>query len=122
MGIVCLMPENLDSRWIHYEVGALSKTIAEARICTYPYELQPGQPLSPLADFRATTSDKVDTFKMLFSVNAALREDRLSPEKLRKAFEKSWDVLAEKLQASRQGRRQTKLQRRTRCCRECFVC
>jgi hypothetical protein len=45
--------------------------IAEARICTYLYDLQAGELLSPLGDFPATTTDKVDTFKMLYSINAA---------------------------------------------------
>ena len=27
IGIVCLTPENLDSRWILFEAGALSKTL-----------------------------------------------------------------------------------------------
>lgn len=36
VGIVCLTPENLHSDWIHYEAGALSKSINDkARLCTY---------------------------------------------------------------------------------------
>jgi hypothetical protein len=97
VGVVCLTPENLVAPWIHYEVGALSKMIAEARICTYLYDLQPGQLLSPLADFQATMTDKGDTFKMLFSINAALESQGLPTDKLQKAFEKWWSVLEEKL-------------------------
>jgi hypothetical protein len=36
VGIICLTPENLDSKWILYEAGALSKTIDNrTRLCTY---------------------------------------------------------------------------------------
>jgi hypothetical protein len=32
-GILCLTPESLNSTWIHYEAGALSKFIDKSRVC-----------------------------------------------------------------------------------------
>jgi len=56
IGIVCLTPENLETPWILYEAGALSKTIDDkTRLCTYllgGLQFQHVKP--PLGMFQAT--------------------------------------------------------------------
>ena len=41
VGIICLTPDNLDSRWLLFEVGALSKKLGKSRVCTYLLDLTP---------------------------------------------------------------------------------
>lgn len=54
-GIVCLTAENLDSKWIHFESGALSQQVGNrARVC--PYLFPPvaiGNIEGPLSQFNA---------------------------------------------------------------------
>ena len=85
VGVVCLTPENLNSRLDTLRSRCPVEVIAEARICTYLYELRPGQLLSPLADFQATTTDK-GTPQDALRINAAQGGNGLSTEKLRKAL------------------------------------
>ena len=33
VGILCITPENLQSTWIHFEAGALSKVVGESLVC-----------------------------------------------------------------------------------------
>src|SRR5690349_15568152 len=40
-GIICLTSENLDSRWINFEAGAISKTVEKTFVCTYLIDLKP---------------------------------------------------------------------------------
>jgi len=69
-GIVCLTPDNLDSVWIHYEAGALSK-LDEAPIWTFLVGLSPGDVSQPLGRFQHTQAVKGDTFKLLKAITPA---------------------------------------------------
>lgn len=40
MGIICLTPENLDAPWLHFEAGALSKTVEKTYVCPYLFEVE----------------------------------------------------------------------------------
>src|SRR5205809_1046878 len=36
VGVICLTPENVEKPWIHFEAGALSKTMGDkTRVCPY---------------------------------------------------------------------------------------
>jgi TIR domain-containing protein len=56
-GIICLTPDNLDSTWIHYEAGALSKT-KDALIWTFLHELTAGDVPQPLGKSQHTIAEK----------------------------------------------------------------
>jgi TIR domain len=102
-GIICLTPDNLDSTWIHFEAGALSKT-KDALIWTFLHELTPGDVPQPLGKFQHTVSEKDDTYRLLKSINgrlAGVGGEPLSDALLRDNFELFWPKLEEKLVAAK---------------------
>ncbi len=94
-GVVCLTPENLDSRWIHFEAGALSK-IPDSRVWTFLVGLRPGDVPQPLGKFQATVAQKVDVRKLLEAINQQLPVP-LTTAVLDDAFEVRWPALESKL-------------------------
>jgi hypothetical protein len=52
-GILCITPENLNAPWIHFEAGALSKTLEKSLVCPYLLELEPTDLKGPLVQFNA---------------------------------------------------------------------
>src|SRR5687767_9353244 len=67
-GLVCLTTENLDSTWVHFEAGALSKT-PTASIWTYLSGIKSADVPQPLGKFQHTLNSKSDTFRLLKTIN-----------------------------------------------------
>lgn len=104
-GIICLTPDNLESSWIHYEAGALSKT-NDASIWTFLLELKPSDVKQPLGRFQHTLSEKADALKMLKSINAKLVEiggESLRESLLEEIFEESWAKLETRLNQAKES-------------------
>ncbi len=80
-GIICLTSDNIESPWIHFEAGALSKSMEKSRVCPYLFHIDPSIIKGPLVLFQAAKSTKEDTKKLLHSINQALAENALSTEK-----------------------------------------
>jgi hypothetical protein len=97
-GIICLTSDNIESPWIHFEAGALSKKMDKSRVCPYLFGIDPSVIKGPLVLFQAAISNKGDTRKLLQSINQALAESALSSEKLDKAFERWWPDLEIRLE------------------------
>jgi hypothetical protein len=99
-GIVCLTPDCLNSPWIHFESGALSKT-KDAAVWTYLYDLNAGDVPQPLGKFQHTSAERNDTFRLLKSINQRLADsggEPLDEQLLRESFETFWPKLDEQLQ------------------------
>ena len=97
VGVLCLTAENLSSPWVHFEAGALSKSVGRTHVCPYLFGVDAANVKDPLAQFQLTKADKDDTLKLLKTLNAALEDARLSEGKLSAVFEKWWPDLYEKL-------------------------
>lgn len=98
-GIVCLTPDNLDSTWIHYEVGALSKT-KDARIWTFLVGLIPTQVPQPLGQFNHTMAKESDTWALLRTINAHLADvgqEPLADDIIKEQFDRLWPDLEQRL-------------------------
>ena len=97
IGILCLTPENIDSRWMIFEAGALSKIIETSRVI--PYRLQFGEidVGPPLSQFQGIDTDKAGSFKLVRSINEALGKPLADQEKLRNIYEKWWPDLEREL-------------------------
>ncbi len=101
-GIICLTPDNLDSTWIHYEAGALSKT-PDALIWTFLHGINHGDVPQPLGKFQHTIAEKEDVFKLLKSINKRLADvggEPIDNAVLSENFEMYWPKLEERLKAA----------------------
>jgi len=99
VGIICLTPENVESPWLLFEAGALSKT-RDAYVCTFLVDMDASDVEPPLAQFQHTTDDKLDVGRLLRTINAAVAragERALSEAVLTDVFETFWPRLHEQL-------------------------
>ena len=94
-GVICMAPDNLESPWVLFEAGALSKSIDKGRVSPLLFGLGPSDLTnSPLLQFQATVFKKDDFGKLLHSMNAAAPEaERLSQDVLVKSFNRAWNEL-----------------------------
>lgn len=70
-GIVCLTAENTTAPWIHFEAGAIAKTL-EARVSTLMVNINPSDIKGPLSRYQATRLEKDDFAQLIKSINKAL--------------------------------------------------
>jgi 5-formyltetrahydrofolate cyclo-ligase len=94
--VICLTTDNLNSPWLLFEAGALSKK-TDSRICTYLFQVDYTDVRDPLSQFQHSKADEIDTRKLVESINRALAEDALDTTRLHRAFEKWWPELEGRL-------------------------
>lgn len=100
-GVVCLTPENLEAPWIHFEAGALSKSVAVGRVSPLLLGIKKSDVIGPLAQFQLTTTSQDDVFRLVKSINNASSSDaRVDDERLGVIFSTFWPTLVEKLSAA----------------------
>jgi hypothetical protein len=92
-GLICLTSENLNSPWILFEAGALSKTLEKTFVCPYLLDVELVDLQLPLAQFQATKSNKEDTRKLVHTINKALEKDSIEQPRLDKYFDRWWPDL-----------------------------
>ena len=99
-GIVCVTKENLNAPWVNFEAGALSKIIEKSFVTPFLFDLKRSDVQGPLLQFQSTVFEKDDILKLLKSINnRSLEPEKLTDEKLAKAFEVWWPQLGENLKA-----------------------
>ena len=90
-GLVCLTPENLEGKWIHFEAGAISN-LGKSRVCTVLFQVSHAQIKGPLSDFQYTVFKKIDIKKLLNTLNSKLNKS-LPDAILDKQLETYWPEL-----------------------------
>ncbi|VVB96488.1 TIR domain protein [uncultured archaeon] len=114
VGIICLTSENLESPWIHFEAGALSKTIESAYVCPYLFHVEPTDLTGPLVQFQAAKANKEDTHKLMHTINKALGDRALPEKQLNKSFEKYWPDFEENIKKIPEAQTKTESHRSDR--------
>jgi hypothetical protein len=95
-GILCLTSENLSSTWLHFEAGAIAKTVGDTHVCPYLFDLRQADVGDPLAQFQLTNATKDDTLELIKTINRTLpAPNQLSEAALKKAFQRCWPELEE---------------------------
>ena len=114
--IVCLTRDSLDSLWVAFETGAISRATggpdgAKARIWTYLLDVTPRDlELTPFAEYQATKPTEEDTFLLIRSVNK-LSPDSVPPESLSRKFHKVfWPSFSPQLQQALNVHRDSEVQ------------
>jgi len=98
-GIVCLTVGNLHSLWLHFEAGALSKSVSQSAVVPFLLDLEVTQiPRGPLSQFQSKKADKTGTLGLLEKLNSTAGSS-LSPQQLATVFERLWPDLESKLTA-----------------------
>lgn len=96
IGIICVTPENQDSRWLNVEAGAISKKAGADRINrVVPYLL--GFPKKedlpqPLGQFQVKLADAKGTFELVQMINR-IQPRPLETAELRELFDLLWPML-----------------------------
>jgi hypothetical protein len=97
-GILCVTHQNLDSSWLNFEAGALSKAFNKTNVTPFLFGLKPSDLTnSPLLQFQTTLFDKKDLLKLVFSINNANGDEKLNEQKLKITFELWYDKLKNNL-------------------------
>jgi hypothetical protein len=97
IGIIVLTPESLESKYLHYEAGAIAN-VKGAKPCTLLIGLKPSDVKQPLGRFQHTIADHKDVLLLLKTINEKIGEvgeKPLAEDKLIKAFEMNWPELKE---------------------------
>jgi hypothetical protein len=97
VGIICLTPDNLDSPWLLFEAGALSKTLEETYVCPYLFALEPSDVSGPLAQFQSSRADEPGTRDLVFTINQALGEQAMDESGMEEVFRVWWPHLEQRL-------------------------
>ena len=93
-GIVCLTRSNLDAPWIHFETGALSKSIDTSAVWTLLVgDISPSDIVGPLAQFQHTAVEQEDFWRLLLAINQSLGSSQLNESTLRQVYDKFWPDL-----------------------------
>ncbi|TXI19271.1 MAG: toll/interleukin-1 receptor domain-containing protein [Nitrosomonas sp.] len=95
-GILCLTPDNLNSGWLIFEAGALSKAIEESSVVPYRFGLKDTDVGPPLSQFQGVDTDREGTLKLVMKIHEATMS-KLAKERVEKAFEKYWPDLEKQL-------------------------
>lgn len=110
VGILFITPENLDSVWVHFEAGALSKTFTkEGYVCPYLLDIQPSQVKGPLTHFQTTQATEADTRRLVGTLNDAIGEEKLPAKTLDRTFNTFWPELNKELTRIREIKTAKKL-------------
>ncbi|TAN01266.1 MAG: TIR domain-containing protein [Rhodanobacteraceae bacterium] len=100
-GVIFLTPENLNSPWIVFEAGALSK-LEKSKVAPLLLGVEPTDVSGPLAQLQLTKFNKEECFKLIKSLNRALDTRALEPTVLTNVFDKWWPDLEVKVQMAMQ--------------------
>lgn len=99
VGIIVLTSENLNSKWLNFEAGAISKHPRNARLCIFSVGVSASAISGPLSQFQATTASREGTLQLLRGINQVLGSNALSEERLNRAFEVWWPLFDVQFQA-----------------------
>lgn len=96
-GILCVTSDNLNSPWLNFEAGALSKSFDKANVSPFLFDLKRSEVKGPSLQFQSTIFSKDDVKKLVTGINKVDDDSSLDEPRLEKVFEVWWPTLEEEL-------------------------
>jgi hypothetical protein len=92
-GVVILTPENVESTWLHFEAGAIAKSVEEGRVVPILFGLGHAEVQQPLSMFQSVLFEKDDVFRLVRSINNAAGSSARDERQLETVFDSFWPKL-----------------------------
>lgn len=92
--IICLTPDNINSAWMHFEIGAIAGKRKESRILTYLFGVTPADITGPLGAFQSSECTKEDSRKLVLALGKLCKKQAVK-------FDEQWPALEAALGAIR---------------------
>lgn len=92
-GIFCVTPQNINSQWLMFEAGAISKKVEQSLVCPILIGLENSDINGPLTQFQTTLFEKSDFRKLVQGLNKANTSNMLEDSVLNAVFDKFWPDL-----------------------------
>lgn len=92
-GIICIDHTNLNSPWLNFEAGALSKSLENSKVFPILFGISPSDLNGPIAQFQVTCFEKEDFYKLIRNLDQTLQTSNIPPERLLRSFETAWPGL-----------------------------
>jgi hypothetical protein len=97
IGILCITRENINSPWMLFEAGALSKSLEKSHVCPMLFGITNTDLAGPLKQFQATTFERNEVKQLVSVINNRISAGKLSAKTLETVFEKWWPDLDAKV-------------------------
>ncbi|SFC94419.1 TIR domain-containing protein [Flexibacter flexilis DSM 6793] len=97
LGIFIYTKDNIDSQWMLFEAGAISKMLDNSKVCPILFGLDNADFKGPLTQFQTSQFQKTDFRKLVYSINNSLSEQKLEEKVLDEVFEMWWPKLENKV-------------------------
>lgn len=97
LGIFIYTKENLESQWMLFEAGAISKTLDNSKVCPILFGLDNSDFKGPLTQFQTSQFNKTDFKKLVRSINNSQSEHKLDDKVFDEVFEMWWPRLEAKI-------------------------
>ena len=97
-GILCITPENLDSEWILFEAGALSKSMQDAKVIPLLFGLELSDLKGPLSQFQAIKVEESGMLGVAKAINE-VSDNKAADATVEQLVPALWPQLEKKLKA-----------------------
>jgi TIR domain len=96
IGIVLMTKENLNSPWLFFEAGALSKNFSTGFVCTILFDVDNSDVHKALSQFQTTKFSEEDILKLIKDIHKQINSP-LSKKQMANNFKKYWPAFSQKI-------------------------
>jgi hypothetical protein len=96
-GIICITPENLQSQWILFEAGALSKSMLDAKVIPLLFGLELSDLSGPLSQFQALKAEQAGILEVVRAINK-VADNAVSEDIITRVVPPLWPTLQAELE------------------------